>query len=256
MNQSVLSRRDQLLVDGALGTLEGPDQAAFEALLRDPTAAAEFAALERSAAWVAMAEFANAPTPAPTPSPLATRLRDDALAFFAARTNSPQSAIPNRPRPVVRFLAPWFLAAVVTLALSQWWRPRAPQPPELARAELLATASTLVRCEWTPGPSQRRGDVNGDVVWSPTTQAGFLRLSGLPPLGADHCYQLWIVDAARTGPPVDGGRLEPGPAGREFVVPIGAKLPVQQPAAFVLTIEAAGGVVVSAQEHVVAIARP
>jgi len=256
MNQSVLSRRDQLLVDGALGALEGPDQAAFEALLRDPTAAAEFAALERSAALVAMAEFANGPTPAPTPSPLATRLRDDALAFFAAQTNSPQSAISERPRKVVQFLAPWLLAALVTVVLALWRTPRAAQPPELARAELLAPPSGLVRCEWTPGPSPRRGDVHGDVVWSPSTQAGFLRLNGLPPLDAGHCYQLWIVDAARTGPPVDGGRLEPGPAGREFVVPIGAKLPVQQPAAFVLTIEAADGVVVSAQEHVVAVARP
>ncbi|MBL8752480.1 MAG: anti-sigma factor, partial [Planctomycetes bacterium] len=131
-----------------------------------------------------------------------------------------------------------------------------PLSPDRARAALLADATGLVRCEWTPGPSPQRGEVRGDVVWDPHRQHGFLRLSGLPELDLGHRYQLWIVDGTRQGPPVDGGLLGPRGAATEVVVPIVAKLPVRQPAAFVLTVESADGVVVSAQEHVVAIAKP
>jgi hypothetical protein len=257
MNEPNLLRRDQLLADGALGLLEGADATALDALLRDRTAAAEFAALERTAAMVALADPATAGV-AMTSRSLDARLRDDAVMFFAERAATPPSAATDRavPRFTQRHVAPWLLAAAAILLLLVRNIDAEPLSPARARAALLADASGLVRCEWSPGPSPQRGQLSGDVVFDPQRQQGFLRLRGLPELDPGHRYQLWIVDGTRQGPPVDGGLLGPRGAHDEVVVPITARLPVRQPAAFVLTIENADGVVVSAQEHVVAIAKP
>lgn len=72
-----------------------------------------------------------------------------------------------------------------------------------------------------------------------------MRLTGLPvntPTLTQ--YQLWIVDPARDPGRVDGGVFDV--AGGEVIVPIDAKLAVRSPAAFAITREKAGGVVVSA----------
>ena len=62
-------------------------------------------------------------------------------------------------------------------------------------------------------------------------------------------YQLWIIDAAREGEnPVDGGVFDCNTSG-EIVIPIDAKLRVDRPAAFAITVEKPGGVVVSKQEQ-------
>ena len=67
-------------------------------------------------------------------------------------------------------------------------------------------------------------------------------------------YQLWIVDPMRDEKPVDGGVFDI-PAGSDtVVVPIRSALAVNQPKAFVITLEQPGGVVVSKQETVVALA--
>lgn len=259
MNEPTLPRRAQLLVDGALGLLESTDTSAFDALLRDPAATAEFAMLERAAASVALAHVAKDIATATNRSSLDARLRDDAMAFFAERKHAPQP-MPGPEREPASYGwargAPWLLAAAALLLVLSLSDDPAPAPPERARAELLADASGLVRCEWAPGPSPQRGQVSGDVVWDPQRQSGFLCLRGLPELDPGHRYQLWIVDGTRQGPPVDGGLLGPRGATTEVVVPITARLPVRQATAFVLTIETEAGVVVSAQEHVVAIAKP
>jgi hypothetical protein len=67
-----------------------------------------------------------------------------------------------------------------------------------------------------------------------------------------HQYQLWIFDAARDQRyPVDGGVFDvPANAG-EVVIPIRASLMVRKPAAFAVTLEKPGGVVVSGREHVI-----
>jgi hypothetical protein len=96
--------------------------------------------------------------------------------------------------------------------------------------------------------------VSGDVVWDDASQLGFLTFEGLPPLDDEHRFQLWIVDGQRQGAPIDGGLFAIGKADEPTVVAITAKLPVGRAAAFVVTVEAKAGVVVSAQEHVVAVA--
>lgn len=96
----------------------------------------------------------------------------------------------------------------------------------------------------------------GEVVWSDGKQEGYMTLSGIPANDPGlYQYQLWIVDPDRDALPVDGGVFDI-PAGEgKVVIPIDSKLAVRKPAAFVITREKPGGVVKSAQEVVVAIAK-
>lgn len=122
------------------------------------------------------------------------------------------------------------------------------------RAAVLAGDRQAFHREWKPGPSARDSHFSGDVVWSHERQDGWLSFRGLPKLDPDHAYQLWIVDQRRDGPPVDGGLFTIQNPDAETLVPIHAHLRVEHPVAFVITIEPKNGVVVSKQEHVVAIA--
>jgi hypothetical protein len=98
--------------------------------------------------------------------------------------------------------------------------------------------------------------VKGEVVWSDERQVGYMTLVDLPPNDPSiHQYQLWIVDPARDEFPVDGGVFNMPPGGTTGVIPIDAKLAVKRPAAFVITREKPGGVVRSAQEVLVAVAK-
>lgn len=113
--------------------------------------------------------------------------------------------------------------------------------------------SRTIRISGTQGDFSR---VKGEVVWSDERQVGYMTLVDLPPNDPSiHQYQLWIVDPARDEIPVDGGVFDMPPEGRTAVIPIDAKLAVKRPAAFVITREKPGGVVRSAQEVVVAIAK-
>ena len=88
--------------------------------------------------------------------------------------------------------------------------------------------------------------MTGDVVWNDARQEGYLLLSGMPvnDPGTSQ-YQLWLVDPERDSNPVDGGVFDI-PAGEETVIiPIAAKLEVDDPIAFAITREKPGGVVVS-----------
>lgn len=96
----------------------------------------------------------------------------------------------------------------------------------------------------------------GSVIWSDARQEGYMILNGVPandPQTAQ--YQLWIVDPTRDEAPVDGGVFDIPTDGSRVVVPISAKLAVNQPQAFVITLEQPGGVVKSKQEKVVALAK-
>ena len=89
------------------------------------------------------------------------------------------------------------------------------------------------------------------LAWS------FLRLYGFVANDPSRSrYQVWIYDAARDERyPVDGGIFDV-PAGRdEVIVPVHPALPVSRAEAFAVTLERAGGAVVSAREKVVAYAQ-
>jgi hypothetical protein len=144
-------------------------------------------------------------------------------------------------------------AAATTIAVGSWWWQASQQKSlgkvGLSRAELFASAKDLVQVNWKEGKTPLQQPVSGDVVWSSSYQMGFMRLIGMPindPLQEQ--YQLWIIDPLRDDEPVDGGVFDIAESG-EVIVPIQAKLHVTKPAAFAITIEKPGGVVVSTQER-------
>lgn len=103
--------------------------------------------------------------------------------------------------------------------------------------------------------------VTGDVVWDAQAQRGYIRLAGLQPNNpGEYQYQLWIFDkkwVKGDNPlaqnPTDGGVFDVQ-SRDESLVPIDAKLAVDQPIAFVITKERPGGVVVSDRSEIVALA--
>ena len=155
----------------------------------------------------------------------------------------------ERPRAWLPFVLGAAAGIAATVAV---FAPRDEGVPEQRRLALLDVQGTA-RIDWKPGPSELHGKPDGDVVWHSGLQQGFLRIRGLAPLPKEQQYQLWIVDGNRTGAPVDGGLFDLAD-GNEHVVPITARLPVGAAKAFVVTVEPRGGVVVSEQKDVVAIA--
>lgn len=159
----------------------------------------------------------------------------------------------------------WFAAAAsVLLAIAGWWPRMTGGPEQTARTltvqekrEQLAAKPAVVKRDWTATAEAAGQDAEGDVVWDPESQTGYIRFSGLAPNDPrKQQYQLWIFDAARGDKyPVDGGVFDIPAAGGEVVVPIQARLPVRDAAMFAVTLERAGGVVVSEREHIVVLAK-
>lgn len=126
-----------------------------------------------------------------------------------------------------------------------------------ARAELLASAKDVTTLSWTATKDPNAQGASGDVVWSASAQKGYMRFVGLLPNDAKAIqYQLWIFDKERDQAfPVDGGVFDVTSNG-EVIIPITAKLRVDQPVLFAVTIEKPGGVVVSKRERIVVTAAP
>jgi anti-sigma-K factor RskA len=123
------------------------------------------------------------------------------------------------------------------------------------RERLISTGQDLARGTLGPG-KMNEIKPTGDVVWSDTAQAGYIRLSGLPKNDPNkETYQIWIV-AENQDPktPVDGGTFDVNADG-EVIIPIDPKVKVQNPQAFAITVEKPGGVVVSKQEKLAALAK-
>lgn len=152
-------------------------------------------------------------------------------------------------------------AAAIVLAAVGWLRPPALPGPvvqpsvEQRLAALEAEPDTLVIDLAGQGEIADAGKA-GEIVWNPRLQQGFLRLSALPsnePTEAQ--YQLWIFDETRDVYAVDGGVFNVSrPAQGEAVVPFEPKLGVGQAAAFAVTKERPGGVVVTDQSGLVLLA--
>jgi anti-sigma-K factor RskA len=107
------------------------------------------------------------------------------------------------------------------------------------------------------GTSGAYASTAGEVQWSDQKQQGYLVLENLPANDpTQQQYQLWIVDPQRDEIPVDGGLFDVvSPTPETVVIEIHAKLAIQRPKAFVITVEQPGGVVRSKQKIVVGIAK-
>jgi len=134
------------------------------------------------------------------------------------------------------------------------------EPSVTARADFIAQHDDTVTLDWNDWALEGAGPeiegVGGDVVWSDSAQRGYMRFVGLPQNDpSDMQYQLWIVDAERgMSQRISGGVFNADESG-EIVVPIDdPEIPVNEAAAFALTIEKPGGVWVSDMSRRVVIA--
>ena len=244
-------------------TLEAQDSEASSRALRE---------LEQAAAAVTLAAKGDG---APLPAGLAERIAAQADAHFAKAGGVTDMAAARDARRAKSAATPglsgWLAAAAcLIVAIFGWMRspppppvvkvpapqtlpPKAPSAAE-AREELLAQADTLkITLKATKDPAGV--GVSGDVVWDPKTQRGYFHFVGLARNDPNvHQYQLWIFDAERDQRyPIDGGVFDVPADSNDIVIPIHASLEVRKPAAFAVTVEKSGGVVVSAREHVVAL---
>jgi len=279
-----------LLVKQVTEGLSPAEQRALD-VMDSELASAYLRDLERAAAAVTLAgSKGDEPLPAALSARVAQQAAEhfasasNVADLGAARTSAAEKARdqslapPSAPARVGRFGGYGWLAAAacLVLAIFGWERspppvppvavvapgpvtvPPPPQPvpptPAEERAALLAKSDSLkIPLGATKDPAA--AGVTGDVVWDPVTQRGFLHFAGLSANDpAVHQYQIWIFDAGRDKRyPVDGGVFDvPANAG-EVVIPIRAALMVRKPAAFAVTLEKPGGVVVSGREHVVAL---
>ena len=156
-------------------------------------------------------------------------------------------------REIVAWLC---MAASVAIALCVWI-PGRPEPKTsmlVLRDNLIAKSRDLIRSKWespTPMPAQERGD----VVWSSSAQEGYMTIRGLPVNDkSKEQYQLWIIDPTRDEKPVDGGVFDISNT-TESIIPIRAKLQVDMPTLFAITVEKPGGVVVSDQKRLPLLAK-
>jgi Anti-sigma-K factor rskA len=260
--------------------LDVMDSATASAYLRD---------FERAAAAVTLAAGGDGePLPAELQQRIA-RQADEHFAALSASTVSSLDAARDRRDDAaqVRRAAPasrsgmlgWLAAAAcLLLAVFGWMRTPAPletpvvtvvtppaiTPPTLPplppvpltpaqeREAMLANANAVKGAMGATKDPAAKG-VSGDFVWDPVTQKGFLHFVGLASNNpAVSEYQIWIFDGARDQRyPVDGGVFDVPANGDEVVIPINAALNVSKLAAFAVTVEKPGGVVVSSRQHVV-----
>ncbi|HVN99473.1 MAG TPA: anti-sigma factor [Steroidobacteraceae bacterium] len=268
MSQSFLDddRLVDLLIQQATTGLADDERAELERLLaQHPQADAD--SIER--AVVALTLAAPAPRE-PLPPALRARLVEQHAALVG---NPAANVVPLRPRATTDAAAPpprrspgglgwWAAAAAIVLAVLGWY-PRLQSPAPVAdaaqqRAQLLAAAPQALRWTFSSGGDATGTAASGDVVWDAATQRGYMRLRNLAANDARQAqYQLWIFDAARDARyPVDGGVFDI-PAGQaEVVIPITARLHVDKPALFAVTVERPGGVVVSSRERIAVLAKP
>ena len=268
-----------LLVKQVTEGLSSAEERALDAL--DNSAASEQRReFERAAAAITLVGTGSL---LPLPPALRARLEERARSFkitdpsdarvVELRQPAAPAQAPRAPRrgPLQSGAAGWLAAAAcLLLAVFAWMRtpetifvqvpppvarvppePLAP-PPTLAqqRDALMMTGALKVTLASTKDPAA--AGVTGDVVWDAASQRGFLHFVGLSANDPQvHQYQIWIFDGTRDQRyPVDGGVFDVPADATDLVIPIRASLAVRKPAAFAVTIEKPGGVVVSARGHV------
>ena len=262
------TRQDELLAARALEGL-APEEASELLRLR----AAGDDGFDLAAAALALATVPAEPIPAE----LAAKVLAAAPGAGAARAAGPAGVVrvgeppaggPGTPKARADLFrwGGWAVAAAcLALAGAAWLRPPEvleterlvfqgppPVPPPAARREaLLREAPDARTVAWAATKDPAAQGASGDVVWSGTRQAGFMRIRGLQRNDRVRAqYQLWIFDAAREAAhPVDGGVFDV--TGDEVVVPIDPAVAVDRPTLFAVTLERPGGGVVSKRERIV-----
>ena len=248
----------ELLADQAVQALTTEQQQELDTLLADPQlqqhAQLRFE-IEHAAALID--ELSAPPLTEPVPEQLAAKVSRALTA--AAESAEPTADVldfaaqlaarkPSRRAPSANL--GWFAAAACLLALvltvALLRTPSVAEPDFAAQRQALLAQADSMQLAWGTSEHAAFAEVRGDVVWSNQSQTGFMRLQNMPINDpGESQYQLWIVDPQRDQHPVDGGVFDVASSG-EVLIPIDSKLDIIEPAAFAITEEQPGGVVVSA----------
>lgn len=261
------TRAQELLVQRATEGLDASETAELQSLGADNVDTFDLAA-----AAIDLASLAHEPMPAEVAEKAFIAATTTARELSSSRANPAASSVllhdatvqdgrTLRRRGKVALAAAWLgavalaIVALLVLLRGRDDRTTAERSPSSARQQLLASAPDAVTLAWTRGQDPTGREAVGDVVWSPSRGAGFLRFVGLAKnVPTVERYQLWIVDGTRDARyPVDGGLFDV-PSSGEVVVPIDARIPVARAAAFVVTVEVPSGVVVSTRERIAVLA--
>jgi hypothetical protein len=275
-------RLQDLLADRALVGLSPEEEMELVQLLAQYPGT-DIDALERAAAATLLASVGPLE---PMPQQLAAKLHQQAVGPLPAAKpvmqstepmpGAPARPMPERPSNVVPFpgrepqpakrasrvfaVMGWVAAAACLLLLLGTLvvkRPVAQPVATVERTKLLSKPGTT-KLDWSATPDPAATRASGDVVWNAVEQRGFMRFKGLAKNDRNAFqYQLWIFDKDRDDKyPVDGGVFDVDSETGDVVVPITAKLKVNEPVLFAVTIEKPGGVVVSKRERIVVTAKP
>lgn len=250
LSPSDAERLDDLLADRAVFGLDEAEAAELDRLLAtagrtddpgyDLTAAAVLPVVDEA-----------------VPKLLRERVLDDAAEFEPKPSAAPW--VTTSPPVASKWPVYTMLAVAAGVLLSIYLGELGTEPtPAGDRIALIATANDLVQVAWAPQEDASLATIEaegeapfGDVVWSDTTQSGYMRFRGLKPNDPTvEQYQLWVFDEARNAEhPVDGGVFDIAAADAnedgEVIVPIDARLPITKATLFAITVERPGGVVVS-----------
>jgi len=247
-------RLDELLADRALEGLASGEIAECDGLLARLGSLADNDSMDRIVAALQLALETEA-----VHEPMPDTLRQRVASRLAQAASAPPVVATIRPGR--RGVSPWWIgvAALVGLLIGAWplVAPLAGSTPGARRTALVQDAADLVRAPWSAAGELEGRDVSGEAVWSTDRQEGYMRFVGLPVNDPSaEQYQLWIFDPSQPeATPIDGGVFDVAATG-EVVVPIDAKLRVNGPTLFALTIEKPGGVVVSDRKRLVLVGSP
>jgi len=249
------TRLQELLVDQVTGDMEADEFTELETLLEQDAVRLQDDYMETAALIQLGLLEIDRRERAPMPDELRERILAAApskqeLDNIVAIEQTRPAAKPPRRRLPVQTWSGWAVAAtlaVVLLAGNLLNRDPAATDYVARRDALLATAPDVLSVPWSPPETAEFAGVTGEVVWSDDRQEGYMILAGMPVNNpASEQFQLWIVDPDRAEQPVDGGVFNIAAADGELIIPIDSALPISQPAAFAITREKPGGVVVSA----------
>ncbi len=247
------NRREELHVANLLFGLSPDEQAEYETLKADAPEGED----DRLDLAVASLDVAWLDSQAdPLPDDLRKAIRARAEQELASSPVASSAIASRREVPSSRAfdLLPWLVSvACLALAMFAWFsnRPVEKTTPSLAqlRSDLLSSDVDHVEVDLSAGTTPIEG-AKGDLVWSSALQEGYMHFNGLPVNNpTQEQYQLWIFDKNQSEKtPIDGGVFNIT-SSEDDIVPIHAKLHVEEPLMFAVTIEKPGGVVVSSRER-------
>lgn len=250
---------EDLQAGHALADLDSQELAAWQELAKEQSISPD-AMLEWIAAQLEIESAQQAPET--IPSSLVATLLQQARETQKPSESTPIVAMTASPAgPSRHGWWGWAVAACLSILLVIQSLPKpatrtGPAPLEITHALFLRETSDVIRLPIN-GTTGEYATAKGEVQWSDAKQQGYLVLQDFPVNDPQkQQYQLWIVDPKRDEIPVDGGVFDiAAQVNSPVIIEIHAKLTIQAPQAFVITVEQPGGVVRSKQQTVAGIAK-